>query len=68
MIWNNARGLTAQQLFDDYGTAAADLFTFSSSIQAMLAQADPNYTPLVPPYPYTINPDGTVTVDYGEES
>lgn len=64
MIWGNQNDLTAQEIFDEYGTDAAQLFLFSQNIQNMLAQADPSYIPLVPPYPYTINGDGTVTVDY----
>ena len=67
MIWHDDE-ITAQEVFDDYGSDSASLFLFSQNIQTMLYQADPNYVPLAPPYPYTINPDGTVTVDYGDVS
>lgn len=63
-IWNNSDGLTAQEIFDEYGTNAVDLFTFSSNIQQMLSDANENYIALETPYTYTINPDGTVTVNY----
>ena len=63
MIWNNRRGLSPQDVLDEFGSDAKDLFIFSSSIQAMLYQANPtNYVPLETPLEYTINPNGTVTI------
>jgi len=61
-IWHNDE-VSAQEVFDEYGNDAYQLFAFSQNIQTMLAQANPSYVPLVPPYDYTINPDGTVTVN-----
>ncbi len=61
-IWNNRMGLSAQQIFDSFDTDAKDLFIFSSQIQTLVKQIDEDYQPLIPPQPYTINEDGTVTV------
>ena len=65
MIWNNGNGVSPQEVLDEMGTDAAELFTFSTSIQGMLYEADNTYISITPPYEYTINEDGTVTVgDY----
>lgn len=61
-IWYNPDGLSAQDIFDAFGTESHELFTFSQSIQTLLHQIDSNYIPLSPPNDYTINADGTVTV------
>ena len=66
-IWNN-REFTAQEIFDKFGNEAVSLFIYSSQIQNLLRAIDPSYIPLPPPYPYTINEDGTVTVDYEQSS
>jgi len=62
IIWNNERGLTAQEVLDDFGTDAYDLFLFSNSIQSLLSEADPEYNHLVTPSEYTVNTDGTITI------
>ena len=62
MIWNNRLGFTPQQIFDQFGTEASELFVFSGQMQTMLVSINSEYVPLVPPYNYTINADGTVTV------
>jgi hypothetical protein len=61
MLWNNPKA-TPQEILDQYGVDAAALFSFSSEIQTMAKAIDPGYVPLVSPYEYTINPDGTITV------
>jgi hypothetical protein len=61
LIWKNPR-VTPQEILDEYGEEAGDLFAFSSQIQAMATAIDPNFVALVPPFEYTINPDGTITV------
>ena len=61
MLWNNPKA-TPQEILDQYGEEAAALFSFSSQIQAMATAIDPGFVALVPPYEYTINPDGTVIV------
>jgi len=60
-IWN-CPTVSPQEIMDMYGTDAVLLFLFSSQIQNLLASSNPNYVPLAPPYQYTINPDGTVTI------
>ena len=64
LIWNNPNGLTAQEVFDEYGSDSAQFFILSQNIQTMLAGVNENYVPLETPFSYTINPDATVTVDY----
>jgi len=61
MLWNNPKA-TPQEILDEYGTDAASLFSFSLQIQTMAKAIDPGYVPLVSPYEYTINRDGTITV------
>ncbi len=61
MLWNNPKA-TPQEILDEYGIEAAELFAFSLQIQTMATSIDPGYVALVPPYEYTINGDGTVTV------
>ena len=68
LLWNNPSGLTAQEVLDEYGSDAAQFFIISQGIQTMLVQAMTGYVPIVPPFPYVINPDGTVTIDYGDVS
>jgi hypothetical protein len=60
MIWNNTQ-FSASDILTAFGTDAAALFQLSSTIQEMLAQVNPDYVPLVPPLPFVINADGTVT-------
>ena len=61
-IWNNPNGFSPQEVLDEFGTDAVELFTFSLSIQTMLTQADPTYIYLNTPNLYTLNDNGTVTV------
>jgi hypothetical protein len=61
MLWNNPKA-SPQEILDEYGTDAAELFSFSLQIQTMAKAIDPTYVRLVSPYEYTINPDGTVTI------
>jgi hypothetical protein len=60
-IWNNEE-FTPQEIMDAYGTNAAKLFIDSSATQNFLAVVLEGYVPLVPPQPFTINQDGTVTI------
>ena len=66
-IWSNAAGLTPQQACDALGTGAARMFQlhglltdFILSIQ-QLEGLTSNVT--LPTNAFTLNPDGTVTVD-----
>jgi hypothetical protein len=54
--------MTPQEIFDLFGADSYKMFELCSEIQTMLLSVDANYQPLVPPYEYTINEDGTVTV------
>jgi len=60
-FWEN-RKVSPQEILDEYGTDAAQLFAYSSQLQALAKGINPDYEPLVPPYAFTINRDGTVTV------
>ncbi len=62
-VWAN-NYFTPQQVFDAFGTNAADLFKCAAAFEAMVAA----YTGTAPASPvpagwaYTLNADGTVTV------
>ncbi len=62
MVWYD-KDLSAKQIVDGFGTDAKDLFVFSGNVQEFLALINPKYVPLIPPKKYTINADGTVTVE-----
>ena len=51
-----------QEIFDLLGSESALMFRDSHGIQTLLKTVDPDYELLVPPYEYTINQDGTVTI------
>lgn len=63
LIWNNAR-FTPKEILDGFGNDAIALFMLSEQLQQMAKSADPNYTVLLPPSKYIIQPneDGTVTI------
>ena len=61
LLWNNSKA-TPQEILNEYGVDAAELFSFSLQIQTMATSIDPSYVALVPPYKFTINGDGNVTV------
>lgn len=60
-VWANPY-YTPQQVLDQFGSDACELFIFSAKIQDTLLQINPSYEYKSPPYDYIINPDGTVTV------
>lgn len=66
MTWKNPR-FTAKQIVDAMGTDAVAMFTAHGTEQAALAalaqQNGLTYEPCVPPYVYTANEDGSITVD-----
>jgi hypothetical protein len=62
MVWYDSK-YSAKQIVDAFGTDASDLFVFSGDIQNLLYALDNTYVPLIPPKNYTINEDGTVTVE-----
>lgn len=61
LVWNNSK-FTPGQILDQFGSDAAELFIVSSKVQTLLKEIYPNYEEAVPPYNYTLNQDGTVTV------
>jgi hypothetical protein len=61
-FWENSAGLTPQQVFDAYGTDAAQWFALANDLANMMNAIVPNTVDPTPPLPYTINPDGTVKV------
>lgn len=60
MIWNG--NLSPQEIMDDFGTEAFKLFRDSAALQTLFAAVIDGYVPLVPPYEFTINQAGTVTI------
>ena len=44
------------------GTDTGKLFTLLGSLEALLAQFDPNYIPFKVPYEFTVNEDGSVII------
>lgn len=68
LIWNHPE-ITPQEIFDKFGESAIQLFQASAATQQYIQAVKPDYEPLVPPYNFEINEDGTVTVGekIGEE-
>ena len=62
LVFQNPLGLTPQEVVDSLGTDAGEAFTFSVLAQDLLEQIDPEYVRVESPVPYTINPNGTVTL------
>lgn len=67
IVWNNSKGFTPQEVLDEFGSDAKDLFVYSAQLQQILKVVNPAYEIIEPPYDYTINADGTVTVNYPVE-
>ena len=61
-VWNNPRGVPAQQIFDEFGVEARDLLVFSGQVQGLLKAVNPNYVFPTRPNEIKIHADGTVTV------
>ena len=60
-VWKHPK-LTPQEIFDAFGTDARDLVVSSYGVAQALNAIVPNTITEIPPYEYTINDDGTVTV------
>lgn len=60
LIWKN-KNVTPEQMFEKYGTDAAELFRVSSAIQDILIAVKPNYKPLVPLCQVYFRADGSAT-------
>ena len=61
LVWSHPT-LTPQQIMDQYGTNAHNLFDMAGLCQQTIESALPNTTLLGPTYNFTINADGTVTI------
>lgn len=57
----NSPEYTCQDIFDYFGTDAAQLFIMAGAATMLIKKIDPSYTPPPPPVEITINDDGTVT-------
>lgn len=62
LVWFS-EDATPQEMFDAFGTKARDLFNISYQAQLFLKAVDDSWEMLVPPKPYTINDNGSVTVN-----
>jgi hypothetical protein len=52
----------AQDFFDEFGVKAVLAFELHAKLQDLIYMTDNSWVPLVPPYEYTKNEDGTVTI------
>lgn len=59
IIWEHS---IPQDIFDSFGDQAVNMFKASALIQQTIKAIKPDYKVLIPPYRYTLNEDGTVTV------
>jgi hypothetical protein len=66
LLWSGKTIEQCQAVLDLFGTSAMDLFIYHSAWQTFLATVDPTYLPLEPPFNFTINEDGTVTLSEKE--
>lgn len=64
-LWHNPNA-TPQEILDVYGSNAAQLFLVSRDTALFIKSVDPTYEPPVLPKEFTINPDGTVTINNAE--
>jgi hypothetical protein len=62
LFWNNPEK-NAQEVCDLFGTDAAQAFLAHSKLQELIYLLDSSWVGLVPLYPYTINQDGSVTIE-----
>jgi hypothetical protein len=61
MVWSNPNA-TPAKIFEVLGTQGAKTFSDSWEVQQLVKKLNPSFEYLVPPIPYTINEDGTVTI------
>jgi hypothetical protein len=61
-IWFNTTGWTPQVVIDSFGHDAVELFTLAGTLKAVVNGVTPDALPDAP-LPFTMNADGTVTVD-----
>ncbi len=61
-VWANNDGLTPQQVMDAFGANASQLFLLAGATETYLNTIVPGTITQSPPYAFTINQDGTVTI------
>jgi hypothetical protein len=61
-VWHNPKA-TPAEILESFGTDAHQLFVIASTIKEALNAIQPGTLSLTPPVPYTINLDGSVSVD-----
>lgn len=61
-VWNNSEGLSPQEVFDSFGTDAAELFQLADTVGKAIETLQPGSITTKAPMKYEINKDGTVTV------
>jgi len=62
LVWNNPIA-TPQEIFDSFGTNASKLFQTAGKTIEFIKSFDPSYEPPISNKTYTINEDGTVTIE-----
>lgn len=64
MVWSNSNA-SASDIFVALGPNGAQLFNVANIIQTAVNQIAPNTLQQAAPLPYTINQDGSVTINSG---
>lgn len=62
LVWEVEGATGPQQVFDQFGADAAELFVHGGALVHFIQYLDPTFTPLAIPFEFTVNGDGTVTV------
>ncbi len=62
LVWNSA-DLNPQEVFDGFGTDAAQLFLIAGAFQSAVNAVVPDTLTQVPPLSYTIAEDGHVVIN-----
>jgi hypothetical protein len=62
LMWEVEGSTGPQQVFDQFGGQAAELFVHGSALVQFIQGLDPLFVPSPIPFEFTINEDGTVTV------
>jgi hypothetical protein len=61
-FWQNRSGLTPQQVSDAFGTEAVQVFILGGALKDFLNMIRPGTVTATPPFEFTPNADGTVTI------
>ena len=63
LVFDNRFGLTPQQVFDSLGTEAGKLVALSQALMTFMSSVSGEEVTFTPPVSYTVNEDGTITVN-----